>query len=83
VLVRGYVESEQRKALERAFPEASADDRGDALVARRRHQTTVVLLHQLAHSLGALHESEADGIMSASYSPAAVASIGEGIAGGC
>jgi tetratricopeptide (TPR) repeat protein len=78
VLVRGYVEGEQRKALERAFPEASADERRDAVVARRRHETTVVLLHQLAHSLGALHESEPDGIMSASYSPAAVASIDEG-----
>jgi tetratricopeptide (TPR) repeat protein len=78
VLVRGYTEVEQRKALDRAFPEASAEDRGHALVARRRHQTTVVLLHQLGHSLGVLHESEPDGIMSASYSPAAVASIGEG-----
>jgi hypothetical protein len=78
VLVRGYAEGEQRKALERAFPDASADERGHALAARRRHQTTVVLLHQLAHSLGALHESEPDGIMSASYSPAAAASIDEG-----
>jgi tetratricopeptide (TPR) repeat protein len=78
VVVRGYTEDEQRKALERAFPEASADERGNALVARRRHQTTVVLLHQLAHSLGALPESEPDGVMSASYSPAAEASIGEG-----
>jgi hypothetical protein len=78
VLVRGYAEGEQRKALERAFPGASADERGHALVARRRHQTTVVLLHQLAHSLGALHDSETDGVMSASYSPAAEASIGEG-----
>jgi hypothetical protein len=78
VLVRGYAEGELRKALERGFPEASADERGRALVARRRHQLTVTLLHQLAHSLGALHESEPNGIMSASYSPAAEASIGEG-----
>ncbi len=78
VLVRGYAEGELRKALERVFPEASADERGRALVARRRHQMTVTLLHQLAHSLGALHESEPNGIMSASYSPAAEASIGEG-----
>lgn len=78
VLVRGYAEGELRKALERGFPEASADERGRALVARRRHQMTVTLLHQLAHSLGALPESEPNGIMSASYSPATEASIGEG-----
>jgi tetratricopeptide (TPR) repeat protein len=78
VLVRGYAESELRNALERAFPEARADERGRALGPRRRHQLTVVLLHQLAHNLGALHDGEPDGIMSASYSPAIEASISEG-----
>jgi tetratricopeptide (TPR) repeat protein len=78
VVVRGDSEREQRNALERAFPEASPDERANAPITRRRHQTTVVLLHQLAHSLGALHESEPDRIMSASYSPAVEASIGEG-----
>jgi hypothetical protein len=77
VVVRGYAEGEQREALERAFPEAGAEQRGKALVARRRHQTTAVLLHQLAHSLGARHDSEPNGIMSPSYSPAVQASIGE------
>ena len=77
VVVHGCAEGEQRKYLDRAFPEASADDRRNAAIARRRHQTTVVLLHALAHSLGALDEREPDGIMSASYSPAARATIGE------
>jgi hypothetical protein len=77
VVMRGYAEGEQRAALQRAFPEASADERGHAMVARRRHQIASVLLHQLAHSLGALHETEPHGIMSASYSPAAEASIGD------
>jgi hypothetical protein len=78
VLVRGFAEGDHREALERGFPGTSADERGHALVARRRHQTTVVLLHQLAHTLGALHDSGPDGIMSASYSPAAQASVSEG-----
>jgi hypothetical protein len=77
VVVRGCAEGDQRTALDRAFPEASTDDRRNAAIARRRHQTTAALLHALAHSLGALHESEPDGIMSASYSPAVKAAIGE------
>lgn len=77
LIVRGYAESEQRKALDGAFPQASADERRRAIIARRRHQTTLVLLHQLAHSLGAQHDAEPDGIMSASYSTAVTASIGE------
>jgi predicted Zn-dependent protease len=37
----------------------------------------LVLLHQLAHTLDAQHDSELNGMMSATYSPAAVASISE------
>jgi tetratricopeptide (TPR) repeat protein len=77
VVVRGCAEADQRNALDRAFPDASVDDRRNAAIARRRHQTTVALLHALGHSLGALHESEPEGIMSASYSPAVMAVIGE------
>lgn len=77
LVVRGCAEGDQRQAVERAFPEASADDRRNAAIARRRHQTTTALLHALAHSLGALHESEPDGIVSARYSPAVTASVGE------
>lgn len=77
VVVRGCAEGDQRAALDRAFPAASADDRRDAAIARRRHQTTAGLLHALAHSLGAQHEREPDGILSASYSPMAKAAIGE------
>lgn len=77
VIVRGCAEGDQRTALDRAFPQASADDRRNAAIARRRHQTTAALLHALAHSLGALHETEPDGILSARYSPAAKALINE------
>lgn len=75
LIVRAGAENEQ--ALERAYPEASADERAAALVARRRHSTTVALLHQLAHSLGAVHEVAPDQLLSTSYSPATAATIGE------
>lgn len=78
LIVRGYPDAEQRGALARAFPGASPSDRGKALIARRRHQTALVLLHQLAHTLDAQHDGEPNGMMSATYSPAAVASISEG-----
>jgi len=77
VVVRGSAPGEQREALERAFPDASPEERSDALSARRRHQLTVVLLHQLAHSLGAQHEGDADAIMSDHWSPAVTAAISE------
>src|SRR5678815_226894 len=50
VVLRGYADAEERKAVEGA-------PGGEALhAAQRLHKTTALLLHQLAHSLGAVHE---------------------------
>jgi tetratricopeptide (TPR) repeat protein len=68
VVVRGHADLEERKRFERAFPSTSAEERELVLDARRRHKTTTVLIHELAHSLGALHETEADRAMSPNYS---------------
>ena len=76
LVLRGYADLEERAAFERAFPDTNRQERELVHEARRRHKTTTVLLHELAHSLGALHETEPDWIMSQAYSHLA-ASIGD------
>jgi hypothetical protein len=73
VVLRGYADLEERAAFARAFPDLSADEREAGLEARRRHKTTVTLLHELAHDLGADHDPLADTIMNATYSDHAAA----------
>jgi hypothetical protein len=73
VVLRGYADLEERRGFDRGFPALSADERAAALEARRRHKTTAVLLHELAHNLGADHDPEADTIMNAKYSDHAAA----------
>jgi hypothetical protein len=76
VMVRGHADLEERKAFERAFPDLGPEERAAVIEARRRHKTAAVLLHELAHNLGALHDLDADQVMSAGYSHHA-ASISE------
>jgi tetratricopeptide (TPR) repeat protein len=69
IVLRGYSDLAERKAFARAFPDLSAAERDEVHDARRRHKQTVVLVHELAHTLGALHETDPDWIMAATYSP--------------
>ena len=68
VLIRGYADLEERKSFAEAFPDLPAAERENALVARRQHKTAAVLLHELAHNLGAPHERAESTLMNASYS---------------
>ena len=72
-MLRGYADLEERKAFARAFPDLSADERDNALEARRRHKTAAVLLHELAHDLGAPHEATSETLMNPGYSEHAAA----------
>jgi biopolymer transport protein ExbD len=73
VMLRGYADLEERKAFALAFPDLTSDERDTALESRRRHKTAAVLLHELAHNLGAPHETISDTLMNATYSEHAVA----------
>lgn len=75
VVLRGQSDAEERTAFDRAFPDLDRELRDAVLEARRRHKTAALLIHELAHSLGALHEVSADSVMFTSYSHHA-ASIG-------
>jgi hypothetical protein len=68
MMLRGYADIEERKAFSSAFPDLPAEERENALEARRRHKITAVLLHELGHNLGVGHESADDTLMNATYS---------------
>ena len=72
-VLRGYADLEERTAFERAFPDLPADERAAALEARRRHKTTVLMLHELGHNLGIEHDPAPGTIMNATYSDQATA----------
>lgn len=68
MMLRGYADVEERAAFERYFKKLTAEERESLYVARRRHKTTALLLHELAHNLGAPHSVVADTIMYPIYS---------------
>jgi hypothetical protein len=73
LVVRALSDSDERAMFERAFPDLTAAERASFYVARRRHRTTAVLLHELAHTLGAEHVADRDTLMSEAYSDRATA----------
>lgn len=73
ILIRGYADLEERKSFAAAFPDLSAAERENAFVARRQHKTAAILLHELAHNLGAPHERTENTLMNESYSVHAAA----------
>ena len=69
LVVRGYADGAERAAFATLFPDTSDDERDRVHQARRRHKQTVVLLHELGHTLGAPHETDPTWLESAMYSP--------------
>ena len=68
MMLRGYADVEERAMFERYFKKLSAEERASMYAARRRHKTTSLLLHELAHNLGAPHSVVADTLMYPIYS---------------
>ena len=58
IVLRGYSDVAERKAFARAFPDLGEAEREEVHDARRRHKQTVLLVHELAHTLGAMHETD-------------------------
>jgi hypothetical protein len=67
VVVRGYADTEERKAFSKAFPSISVDERKQLLEMRRRHKMAALLLHELGHVFGAGHDGDDDFVMSPGY----------------
>ncbi|MFN0246527.1 MAG: tetratricopeptide repeat protein [Kofleriaceae bacterium] len=69
VIVRGWADRAESDALAKTLPDLKETERTEVLGAHRRHKQTVVLLHQLALSLGALAEADPTWIAHPTYSP--------------
>lgn len=68
IVLRGYSDVKEREQFEKALPDMSASDREEVHDARRRHKQTVLLVHELGHTLGAIHETDETWIMYPQYS---------------
>jgi predicted Zn-dependent protease len=69
VVVRGWAEKPETDALGATLPELEPNQRAEVIAANRRHKQTVVLLHELAATLGAISETDPTWIQNATYSP--------------
>lgn len=67
LVLRGYADVEERKRFAAAFPDLEPAEREEVHDARRRHKQAVLLIHELAHTLGAIHETDPAWIMNGGY----------------
>ena len=67
--VRAWAEKPELEALSGRLPDPKDPDRSEVVGAHHRHKQTVVLLHMLATTLGAIAETDPAWIQAVSYSP--------------
>ena len=58
VIVRGWSEKPETDALSGSLPDLKQTERVEVVAAHRRHKQTVVLLHMLGATLGAIDETD-------------------------
>jgi tetratricopeptide (TPR) repeat protein len=66
--VRAYNDEVEARALAAKLPDLKPGDRTEVLSAYKRHKQTVVLLHMLAQTLGAIAEADPTWIQNPAYS---------------
>lgn len=71
LVLRGMDDPEDLARLERAYGALPREEVLEVYRARRLHRETAVLLHELAHALGAPHVEEDETLMSPTLSPRA------------
>jgi hypothetical protein len=69
LVVRAANRFDEHDAINRGFSELNEDDRARMVRQRKRHRALAVLLHELGHSLGAVHEQDAQSLMHPVYDP--------------
>jgi predicted Zn-dependent protease len=69
VVVRAWAEKAESQQLSANFPDLKPAEKTEVLAAHERHKQTVVLLHMLAKTLGAIDEADASWIQNPAYSP--------------
>ncbi|MGD0530175.1 MAG: matrixin family metalloprotease, partial [Polyangiaceae bacterium] len=69
VVVRGASRVGEVDSVQLTFGELSETDRAQLLERRRHHRALAVLLHEIAHCLGAIHETDVGSLMRPAYDP--------------
>ncbi len=69
IIVRDWAKDPETGALAPSLPDLAPASRTEVLAAHKRHKQTVVLLHMIARTLGAIHEGDPTWIANPSYSP--------------
>jgi hypothetical protein len=69
IVVRAASRLGEQDAIDRGFYELSADDRRRLIRLREGHRALAVFLHELGHTLGAIHETDAQSLMRPTYDP--------------
>ncbi len=69
VIVRSWAEKPESEALASDLSDLTPAERAEVLAAHRRHKQTVVLLHMLAATLGAIDEADTAWIQNPTYAP--------------
>jgi hypothetical protein len=69
LVVRATSPSQERDAIDRAFYELKEDERAKLARVRARHRATAVLLHEMGHTLGAIHVRDGRSLMHPQYDP--------------
>lgn len=69
IVVRDWAKDPETVALAPSLPDLDPALRAEVLAAHKRHKQTVVLLHMIARTLGAIQEGDPTWIANPSYSP--------------
>lgn len=69
IIVDGWSETAETSAIAKTLPDIKEAEKVEVLAAHRRHKQTVILLHQLGITLGAIDESDPAWIGNPLYSP--------------
>ena len=67
-VLRAASDLKEHDAIDTAFDELSAEDRLTLVHERRQHRAAAVFLHELGHTLGAVHETSPNDLMLPTYS---------------
>lgn len=68
IVLRAITNAAEYQAIEQGLSQLSERERDDFRRARLAHKVATVLLHELGHTLGALHEKNPKSIMNPAYS---------------
>jgi hypothetical protein len=68
IVLRALNDAAEYRAIQTGLSELDESERDKLFHARLEHKTAVVLLHELGHTLGALHELDKTNVMNPRYS---------------